>query len=202
MREHLVRSVRGVAAGMALLGMMSVQVGCYNTYVIDREELRKLESSVEQREVVEVYGDCPTGSTATSRYRVLDGSYVAQAEGDAPSAPEVPAQDSGVASDAAGDAPAGRAGCVTVPVSTANALRVVTIDNQTHRVTPFNFIMSDSQLVSPEYDLLLSLDQVTGAKVKRFSTGKTVATIVGVTLLTVGTFAAIAVLAPDDPGFQ
>ena len=174
------------------------QVGCYNTYRIDKEELRKLESSVEQREVVEVYGDCPAGSAApaeASKYRVLDGTQWAQAEGEAAPA---------TASDATSTQPAedaGRAGCTKVPVSTGNSLKVVTADEE-YRVTPFNFIMSDSQLVSPEYDLLLPLNSVDSAEVKRFSGVKTAATIAGVSLVTIGTFVAIALLAPEDTGFQ
>lgn len=195
--KMLERRDRGVKAAMLLLGVcVMMQAACYDTYVIDKDELRKLESSVEQSEVVEVYGDCPAGSVSASRYRVLNGSQWAQAAADAPAA---------TASDATSSVPSedeARTGCVKVPVSTANSLKVVTSDDVEHRVTPFNFIMSDTQIVSPEYDLLLGLNDVSSAEVKRFSTWKTVATIAGVTLATVGTFAAIAVLADDDPGFQ
>ena len=183
--------------GAALLALVMMQTACYDTYVIDKDELRKLESSVEQKEVVDVYGDCPAGSTSASRYKGLNGSHWAQAEGEAAATT--------TASDATSAAPAEedtRAGCVKVPVSTANSLKVVGTDGEEYRVTPFNFIMSDSQLVSPEYDLLLGLNDVSSAEVKRFSTWKTVATIAGVTLATVGIFASIAVLAEDDPGFQ
>lgn len=190
---------RGKVVMLGVSMLCVTQVGCYDTYRIDKDELRKLESSVEQREVVEVYGDCPASSTseAASKYRVLHGTQWAQAaEADA-KAPET-------ASDATSTQPAeeaGRQGCTKVPVSTGNSLKVVTA-NEEYRVTPFNFIMSDSQLVSPEYDLLLPLNSVDSAEVKRFSGWKTAATIAGVSLVTIGTFVAIAVLAPEDTGFQ
>lgn len=185
-----------------LLGFLVTQTACYNTYTINKDELRKLESSVEQREVVEVYGDCPAKAESANRYKVLDGEMWAQA--DAPAA-DAPADAGATASDATSTEEAvepGKEGCSKVPVSTANTLKVVTKDNVEHRVTPFNFIMSDRQLVSPEYDLLLGLNDVSGAEVKEFSTGKTVAMVAGVSLVSIGTFIAIALLAPEDTGFQ
>lgn len=94
-----------------------------------------------------------------------------------------------------------RAGCKSVQVSGANALQVVTAAGN-ERVTPFNFIMSGGQLVSPEYDLLVPLQQVEGAKVREFSTFKTVTTIVLVSAVAVGTFVGISILAPESDGFQ
>src|SRR5690606_19781655 len=91
-------------------------------------------------------------------------------------------------------------GCTDIPVSTANALNVRTTSGSLHRVTPFNFVMSDSQLVSPEYDLLLPMEEVSGAEVKQFSTWKTVATISGVSILAIGTFVGISLLAPEEQG--
>ena len=87
---------------------------------------------------------------------------------------------------------------MNVPVSTANTLKVLTTDSDEHRITPFNFIMDSNQLVSPEYDLLLPNNNVQGAEVREFSTWKTVATIVGVTAVTVGTFVAVSVIAGDE----
>lgn len=181
------------------------QVACYNTYFIDKDELEKLESQVEQQEVVMVYGDCPKGGSAQragedaepSAYRSvqLDGSMWAAADDAEPA----------TASDATGAKEAaepGRAGCEQVPVSTANAMNVVTTGGESFRVTPFNFMMSQQQLVSPEYDLLLSLDEVEGGEVKEFSTWKTVGTIAGVSAVAVGTFVAVTLLAPEGEGFS
>ena len=182
-----------------MIAALGTQAACYNTYFIDTDELRKLESSVEPREVVDVYGDCPAGSqpAATSRYRVLGGELVAQNE--APADPAV-ATDAADASDAP-DAANARPGCVMVPVSTANTIKVVGQERE-YRVTPFNFIMSDSQLVSPEYDLLLPLGEIEGAEVKQFSAWKTVGAIAGVTALSVGTFVAVGLLAGEGGGFD
>lgn len=183
---------RRIVALITLVSMIGTQAACYNTYFIDKTELKKLESAVEPREVVDVYGDCQSGAQAGLP---ADGLLVAQAE------PAAPAEGAETATDAAAAKPDERRGCTRVPVSTANAV-MVKGKGEDYRVTPFNFIMSETQLVSPEYNLLLPLDQVNGAEVKQFSTGKTVATIVGVTVAAVGTFVLIALFAPTDSGFE
>lgn len=183
--------------GLVALASFS-QFACYNTYTIDKTELEKLEAEVEPKEVVTVYGDC-AGATA---YRSVDlqGSMWAQADVEA----EAEASDATAAGPKAASKPAdaGRPGCTSVPVSTANPVTVVTKEGDEYRVTPFNFIMSGQQLVSPEYDLLLPLQDVEGAEVRQFSTWKTVGTIVGVSAVAIGTFVGISVLAPDSAGFQ
>lgn len=176
------------------------QFACYNTYFIQKPELQKLESQVEQKEVVVVYGDCADDASASNSAVEMDGTMWAEAEA-------APAADGAeTASDATSttgsNEPVERAGCTRVPVSTANAVNVVSVDDEMFRVTPFNFMMSEQQLVSPEYDLLMNLDQVKGAEVQEFSTWKTVSTIVGVSVLAIGTFVGISVLAPDGKGFE
>ena len=180
---------------IALMLVISfTQFACYNTYFISATELAKLESSVEPREVVEVLGDC-AGQPSAYRSVDLNGTQWAEA---AEAEPGNEASDA-TSTSAAPAAAAPRAdGCTTVPVSTANALNVRTTDGARHRVTPFNFVMSDSQLVSPEYDLLLPMNEVSGADVKQFSTWKTVATISGVSLVAIGTFVGISLLAPEE----
>ncbi|TXD37574.1 hypothetical protein FRC98_07745 [Lujinxingia vulgaris] len=174
--------------GIALVALASLsQMACYNTYTISNQELAKLESSVEPVEVVEVNANCqPTGSASLG----MDGQALAQA-----------AAEPGV-EETATDAGAQDPNCIVVPVSTVNALTVLTTDGTRERVTPFNFVMDDVQLVSPEYDLLIELDNVDGAEVREFSTWKTVATIAGVSLVAVGTFVGISLVAPDEQGFQ
>jgi hypothetical protein len=182
---------------VALLAIASLtQAACYNTYFIDKSELEKLESEVEQKEVVTVQADC-TGASASNGSQ-LEGTVWAQAE---EAAPDETASDATAAGENDAET-AARAGCTAVPVSTANPVTVVTQGGTEYRVTPFNFMMSQSQLVSPEYDLLLSLNQVEGAEVQQFSTWKTTATIVGVSAVAIGSFIAISVLAPDSEGFQ
>ena len=183
-----------LVALLAIAGM--TQAACYNTYFIDKGELEKLESDVEQREVVTVNADCSGASASNSNQ--LEGTVWAQAESEAPDETASDATASGKAEAEA----SGRAGCTSVPVSTANPVTVVTESGNEYRVTPFNFMMSQSQLVSPEYDLLLSLKQVKGAEVQQFSTLKTTATIVGVSAVAIGTFVGISILAPDSGGFR
>ncbi len=183
------------AALALLVGLGAVtQLACYNTYTIDNNELSKLEASVERYETVEVLADCPE-QEASEEANVggLHGQMYAAADD----------MDEGAVSDGMikrveeDDL----RGCTLVPVSTVNALTVLTADGRRERVTPFNFAMDEVQLVSPEYNLLLSLDNVEGAEVREFSTWKTVGTIAGVTLLTVGGFVGISVLAPEEEGF-
>lgn len=190
---------------LAMLGLVCFsQTACYNTYIIDTNELKKLEDSIEQKEIVMVYADCPASSApaapAAATYRSLDGTMWAQA---------TPA---GAGAETATDAlpavvmtkteGAGRPGCTEVPVSTANTLQVVTTSDERKRVTPFNFFMSDTQLVSPEYDLLQPLNTIQGAEVREVSTGKTIAFVAGVALVTIGAFVGISVLAGEETGFK
>lgn len=193
---------------IAIMALASFgQVACYNTYFIDKSELEKLESQVEQKEVVVVNGDCPDTSSASAEdgdqktaYRSLelDGTQWAQAgEGEEATT----ASDATGAKEGAEDGESGRAGCEQVPVSTANPVNVVTQDGQNYRVTPFNFMMSEQQIVSPEYDLLLSLDEVEGGEVREFSTWKTIGLGASVTAVAVGTVVGIMLVAPESKGF-
>ncbi|MFW6053184.1 MAG: hypothetical protein ACOC9J_00050 [Persicimonas sp.] len=125
---------------IAIMALASFgQVACYNTYFIDKTELEKLESEVEQKEVVVVNGDCPDTASASAgegdqhnAYRSveLDGTQWAEAgEG----------EEAKTASDATGAKEgdegdeSGRSGCAQVPVSTANPVNVLTEDGQAHR---------------------------------------------------------------------
>src|SRR5699024_4676062 len=161
---------------IALLTVASFsQVACYNTYFIEKDELRKLESQVDQEEVVVVYGDCKSSASAAGQgYGSLNESVWAQADEPDESAPAEPTASDAAVARANDDQAAAARGCDRVPVSTANAVSVVSTGNDHYRVTPFNFMMSDQQLVSPEYDLLLGLDEVKGAEVREFSTWKTI----------------------------
>ncbi len=175
------------------------QLACYNTYTINNDELSKLEASVDRYEVVEVLADCPDDEVG-HQSPGLDGTRFAEA-----ATTEPPAE---VEEEVVTDALIKRVdtddlrGCTKVPVSTVNALTVLTRGGTEQRVTPFNFVMDDVQLVSPEYDVLVQLDQVAGAEVREFSMAKTVAAITTISMLTVGTFVGISVLAPDEEGFN
>lgn len=191
------RNIKLLAVGMVAL---ATQIGCYNSYTIDKNELAKLESSVERVEMVEVLADCPEGSVA---YRSLQSQGVLLAEADGEEGAEATATDGMAAAEPKKKSRIDEAtGCTRVPVSTVNALTVLISDGSRQRVTPFNFVMDQVQLVSPEYDLLVQLDQVDGAEVREFSTWKTVATITGVSLVSIGTFVGISILAPDEGGFN
>lgn len=189
-----------------------IQTGCYTTYFISKDELKKLESGVEVKEVVDVYGDCPSGQSVAMaqpkegpRYAQAESNQ-AEEEGEGESGGDEGTESSEqTASDATPpeDEQKGEsvpAGCSKVPVSTGNALNVVLDNGEKRRVTPFNFMMSEQQLVAPEYDLLVSTDRVKGAEVREFSTWKTIGMIAGVSAVTIGTFVGIS-LTSDEQQF-
>ena len=119
--------------------------GCYSSYTIDKEELKKLQAG-------------------------NDAEYI-------------------VVNTEDGEA---------IEVSGGNALTVVTAEDDEYRITPFNFILSDTQLVSPDYDLLLPAEQVMEAEVRDISYGKTFGLIGGIVVATVGLFIAIDLFAGDE----
>lgn len=191
----------------ALLAVFAIsQIGCYNSYTIDKTELSKLEASVDRYETVEVLADCPKTTESEddedpegeAETGMLTGEAYAEADVVEPAGEE----DVQMATD-------GRTksvdqddlrGCTMVPVSTVNPLNVMISDGSEQRVTPFNFVMDDVQLVSPEYDLLVQLDQVEGAKVREFSPWKTTGAIAGVTAVTAGLMTAVILIAPEEEG--
>ena len=170
--------------GVALAAVIaSTQLACYNTYTIDKNELQKLESSVDRYEIVEVLADCPEGLEEATNTSPLHGTMYAEAEAPSEEAAISDARIRRVDTD-------DLRGCTKVPVSTVNALTVLTTRGD-QRVTPFNFVMDNIQLVSPEYNVLVQLDQVHGAEVREFSGTKTALAISGVSLVTIGTFVGI-----------
>lgn len=87
-----------------------------------------------------------------------------------------------------------------VSVRATTPIAVETTDGQRYNVTPFNFSLSESQLVAPDYDLLLARDSVSGARVSEFSKGKTIGLVLGAVAAAAGSFVAITVLAGSDEG--
>lgn len=134
---------------------------------------------------------------STSELALLQSGFEAESVSVCVAANETEAGPVRVAQE--GDAPIGRS-CETVEVSLTNAVEVVTRDGGSYRVTPFNFTMSETQLVSPDYNLLLVRDQIDGAEVQVFSTGKTIGLIVGIAAVGVGSFLALSLLAGEDRG--
>jgi len=208
------RQLKKFVSCCTLASFVALQTGCYNTYFINKTELEKLESSIEQKEQVFVFGDCAgpvvedeeapaeeAPAEEATRGVVLDGSLWAQADEGDTAAPAT-ASDATDAGEEAEPVIPTKDGCTTIPVSTSNAIQVVMTSGDRLRITPFNFVMENGQLVSPEYDTLEQLNDVQGAEVRQFSTWKTVGTVVGTTLVTVGAFVAIGLLADDGDSFQ
>lgn len=191
-----------------VLLMALTQIACYNQHFISTTQLAKLEATVEQKQAVSVIIEGCDSQNAPKASRLapeVDGTLVAQDEGvatDAPPAespaPAAPAAEGAAAPTEDGIDPA--TGCPTVVVNTASPLNVVTQNGQRLRVTPFNFAVTDTQLVSPDYDLLLAIDDVAGAEIQTFSGWKTAALITGALSVGVGLFVGIALTAGEERG--
>jgi hypothetical protein len=181
------------AAALCVL-VCFTQVACYNKYTISPAQLAKLEASAEQKNSVAVVVDnCDVGKTT----RLMGESVEVVAEGEG-------ATDGGAA--AAKEAPAQenidpQTGCPTVSVNTASPIRVLDKEGNKYRVTPFNFAVTDTQVVAPDYGLLLPIGEVEGAEIQTFSGLKTGLMIGGGALLAVGGFVLLALTAPEERGF-
>ena len=80
----------------------------------------------------------------------------------------------------------------SVEISPETPLEVETQDGSQYRITPFNFLLSETQLVSPDYDLLLPAEQVSTAEVREISYGKTFGFVGAVVVVVAGGFTALA----------
>jgi agmatine/peptidylarginine deiminase len=87
-------------------------------------------------------------------------------------------------------------GPVTVRATTP--IEVQTNDGRRFNVSPFNFALTEQQLVAPDYDLLVSRNDLAGARVSQFSKGRTIGLAVGSVLAAGGAFVAISVLAGSE----
>lgn len=90
----------------------------------------------------------------------------------------------------------------TIEVSGGNPLTVITSDTSEYHITPFNFILSETQLVAPDYDLLLASDQLVNAEVKEISYGKTFGLVGGIMAVTIGLFVGISLIAGNGSGMS
>jgi len=85
-----------------------------------------------------------------------------------------------------------------VVVRGTTPIEVHTTTGVRHSVTPFNFSVTDTQLVAPDYNLLIVRDNLDHARVSEFKRGRTVALIVGSVLLAGGGFALMSILAGNE----
>lgn len=84
-----------------------------------------------------------------------------------------------------------------VSVSATTPIKVQTATSQ-FSVSPFNFALTEIQLVAPDYDLLLSREDVTGAVVSEFNSTKTWSIAAGGLLAAVGAFVLIGASSGDS----
>lgn len=74
----------------------------------------------------------------------------------------------------------------------------VTSGQGTVNLTPFDFTLTDSQLIAPDYNLLVPRRDITGATVGEFRKGRTIGLIVGSVLAAGAAFALVTVLAGEE----
>ena len=179
---------------IAAFALLFTNAACYNTYFISKSQMEKLEAKVEQKESVAVIVDGCDSDGASSSLKLQVGDTLTSrvattAEGGTAAADEAAQVEDDI--DPA-------TGCPTVKVQTASPMFVLTNEASKYRVTPFNFAVTDTQVVSPDYNLLLALDDVKGAEVQTFSTLKTTLLLTAITASAVSLFIGIQVLAPDE----
>ncbi len=88
-------------------------------------------------------------------------------------------------------------GC-QVTVDATSPLVLTTADGRTHRMTPFYFHMSDTQVVSPDYGVLIDRADLRRAEVRTLSVGGTVALVSVVATVAIGTFIALQATAGEE----
>ncbi len=88
-------------------------------------------------------------------------------------------------------------GC-QVQVDGTTPLVLTTGDGRAHRLTPFYFHLSETQVVSPDYGVLVDRKDLDKAEVRKLSTGGTVALVAGIASAALGTFLAIQFTAGED----
>ncbi len=88
-------------------------------------------------------------------------------------------------------------GC-SVRVDGTTPLVLTTKDGRSHRVTPFYFHMNETQLVSPDYGVLVDRVDVKTAEVRTLSAGGTIGLVAGIVAVAAGTFLAIQLTAGDE----
>ena len=88
-----------------------------------------------------------------------------------------------------------------IPVGSDTTVVVTDNDGLRHRLRPFTFKVSQTQLVAPEQDLILGLDTIDVVEVRQISTVATLG-MVGVGVATVGAVAASVVLTAGDDSFE
>ena len=85
-----------------------------------------------------------------------------------------------------------------VQVEATSPLVLTTRDGVAHRMTPFYFHMSDTQLVSPDYGVLVNRADLQRAEVRQLSTGGTLALVGLIAGVALGTFVAIQATAGEE----
>ena len=84
-----------------------------------------------------------------------------------------------------------------IVVQPESAIDVFDNDGLRHRIRPFAFTVTGSQLIDSEQDLVLGLDMIESVQVLELSTVGTLG-LVGVGLAGLGTMAGIVVLTAED----
>lgn len=85
-----------------------------------------------------------------------------------------------------------------ISVRATTPISVETVDGRRYSISPFNFALSDQQLVAPDYDLLLARNDIAGARVSQFNKGRTIGLVVGALAAAGGAFGAFFAIAGKE----
>jgi agmatine/peptidylarginine deiminase len=87
-----------------------------------------------------------------------------------------------------------------VAVRASTPIQLITESQGRRNISPFNFSLTNTQLIAPDYDLLLPRAQISGARIQEYNKGRTMMLVVGSVLAAGASFAVISVLAGSDSG--
>lgn len=88
-----------------------------------------------------------------------------------------------------------------IPVTNETVIVVTDDDGLQHPLQAFTFQVSSTQLVAPEQDLILSLQNIEGVQVRRISTLATLG-LIGIGIGTAATAGVIAIATAGDQSFD
>lgn len=130
--------------------LLAGQLGCYNTYKISWDEMAKLQEG---------------GDNAVVRVKINDGTAASAPVAETAEGAEQPAEQA--------SAPTGEPGEGMIDVTANTKIGVTEKDGSYHQISPFNFTMTQQQLVAPDEDLLLLRSEIETGNVKQVSGTKT-----------------------------
>ena len=175
------------ATVVATMLAVSMSTGCYNHHLINLDNLAHLQEGANG--VQKVYTrQCLVRLVEKGGPEDVESKYVRDGDGN-------------VLTDGVPDGKARIEDCEQIQVDEGNKIAIRTNDGSAFEVNAYNFVLTDTQLIAPDKDLLLYRKSIESADVKQMSFGKSLA-LAGTALA--GTAAAVVFIiasAPQSEGF-